>query len=114
MLWLIPGLPFAGTVILALTGTRLTRGMVPVIGAGSVGISALVTLVVGLDFLTTSTQSYQQVVWNWIEAFGFGVNISFHLDALSLAFIFIITFVGFLIHLYSAEFMVDEEGYARF
>ena len=114
LLWLIPGLPFAGTVILALTGTRLTRGMVPVIGAGSVGISALVTLVVGLDFLTTSTQSYQQVVWNWIEAFGFGVNISFHLDALSLAFIFIITFVGFLIHLYSAEFMVDDEGYARF
>ena len=33
---------------------------------------------------------------------------------LSLVMIFVITFVGFLIHLYSAEFMQDDEGYSRF
>jgi len=45
---------------------------------------------------------------------GFKADIAFHLDSLSLCFIFIITFVGFLIHLYSAEFMYNEEGYSRF
>jgi len=38
----------------------------------------------------------------------------FSLDALSLIFIFVITFVGFLIHLYSIEFMKDDEGFSRF
>ncbi len=32
----------------------------------------------------------------------------------SLVFIFVITFVGFLIHLYSIEFMADDEGFSRF
>lgn len=116
LIWLIPGLPFVGAVILILWGTQLPRRLVPVIGAGSVGLSALMTLFIGFEFLTATptAQSYQQVVWNWIEASGFSVAFAFHLDALSLAFIFVITFVGFLIHLYSAEFMVSDEGYARF
>ena len=41
-------------------------------------------------------------------------RISFSLDPLSLLMMFVITVVGFLIHLYSAEFMLDEEGYSRF
>lgn len=116
LLWLIPGLPFAGAVILILTGTRLPRKFVPWIGAGSVGLSALITLFVGFDFLTASptVQSFQQVLWNWVDVAGFSAGIAFHLDALSLVFIFVITFVGFLIHLYSSEFMIDDEGYARF
>lgn len=116
LLWLIPGLPFAGAVILILTGTRLPRKFVPWIGAGSVGLSALITLFVGFDFLTASPtiQSFQQVLWNWVDVAGFSAGIAFHLDALSLVFIFVITFVGFLIHLYSSEFMIDDEGYARF
>jgi NADH-quinone oxidoreductase subunit L len=45
---------------------------------------------------------------------GFTPNFAFHLDALSLVFIFVITFVGFLIHIYSTEFMIDDEGFSRF
>ncbi len=116
LVWLIPGLPFVGAVILIFGGTSLPRRLVPVVGAGSVGLSALMTLFIGFEFLTATpaVQSYQQVVWNWIEASGFSVAFAFHLDALSLVFIFVITFVGFLIHLYSSEFMVSDEGYARF
>ncbi|MBZ0246718.1 MAG: NADH-quinone oxidoreductase subunit L, partial [Cyclobacteriaceae bacterium] len=116
LVWLIPGLPFVGAVILIFGGTNLPRRLVPVVGAGSVGLSALMTLFIGFEFLTATptAQSYQQVVWNWIEASGFSVAFAFHLDVLSLVFIFVITFVGFLIHLYSAEFMASDEGYARF
>ena len=38
----------------------------------------------------------------------------FYLDALSLVMMLVVTFVGFLIHLYSAEFMIEDEGYSRF
>ena len=116
LLWLIPALPFMGALILILAGTRLARTVAGWIGAGSVGLSALVTILVGLDFLSTpsSVNSYQQLLWNWISVGEFTPNFAFHLDALSLIFIFVITFVGFLIHVYSAEFMADDEGFARF
>ena len=39
---------------------------------------------------------------------------TFYLDALSLVMVLIITVVGFLIHLYSVEYMAEDEGYSRF
>jgi NADH-quinone oxidoreductase subunit L len=114
LLWLIPTLPFAGALLLIIFGSRLNRSLVPVIGAGSVGLAALITLGTGIDFLSSGATAYDQVLWTWINVGSFHPNVAFHLDALSLVFIFVITFVGFLIHLYSAEFMIDDEGYARF
>ena len=45
---------------------------------------------------------------------GFQPAIAFYLDALSLIMTLVVTFVSFLIHLYSAEFMIESEGYSRF
>ncbi len=49
-----------------------------------------------------------------MNAGGFTAGITLKLDALSLVFCFVITFVGALIHLYSVEFMQDDEGFSRF
>ncbi len=114
LLWLIPTLPFIGAFVLVLFGSRLSKKMIPVIGAGSVGLAALITLIVGTNFISSSSKSFDTVAWQWIDIAGLSSAFAFHLDALSLVFIFVITFVGFLIHIYSAEFMVDDEGYARF
>ncbi len=113
-LWLIPALPLFGSFLLIVAGSRLSKQMVAMVGAGSVGLSALVTLFVGYRFISTSATSFHYQVWQWIDVAGFSPAVSFHLDALSLVFIFVITFVGFLIHVYSAEFMADDDGYARF
>ncbi len=113
-LWLIPTLPFLGAFVLILFGSRLPRKMVPMIGAGSVGLAALVTLFVGADFISSSSKSVDVIAWQWLDVAGLSAAFAFHLDALSLVFIFVITFVGFLIHIYSAEFMLDDDGYARF
>jgi len=45
---------------------------------------------------------------------GFAPRISLYLDALSVVMILVVTVVGFLIHLYSTQFMAEEEGYRRF
>ena len=58
--------------------------------------------------------SYPVRLWEWINAGNLTVDISFSLDSLSLVFCFVITFVGFLIHLYSLEFMAKDEGFSRF
>src|SRR6267142_2705999 len=115
-LWLIPALPFGGALILVLAGTRLSRRGVSIIGAGSVGLAALITVLVGLDFLfgPADLSFYRQVAWTWMTLSGFTIDFAFQLDALSLVFLFVITFVGFLIHVYSTEFMAEDEGFSRF
>jgi NADH-quinone oxidoreductase subunit L len=86
------------------------------IGAGSVGLAAIITILAGLDFISGSTDLtfYRQVAWTWISVSGFTIDFAFHLDALSLVFLFVITFVGFLIHVYSTEFMAEDDGFSRF
>jgi len=58
--------------------------------------------------------AYTQTLWQWFNIGSLSVSISLRLDALSLVFVFIITFVGALIHIYSAAFMRQDRDYARF
>lgn len=116
LLWLIVALPLAGFILLANFGKKFSKRITGIIGVGSVGLSALLTILIGIDFIRglDQTGTYVQTLWQWFNVAGFNPSIAFHLDSLSMVFIFVITFVGFLIHLYSAEFMRDDEGYSRF
>ncbi|HTX89180.1 MAG TPA: NADH-quinone oxidoreductase subunit L [Bacteroidales bacterium] len=116
LLALIPILPFAGFLVLALFGGRLSRKAVALVGTGSVGIPALLTLLLGINFLLSPPASGATVVklWEWMNTAGLAIAVTFRLDSLSLVFLFVITFVGFLIHVYSVGFMAGDEGYSRF
>ncbi len=116
LLWLIPALPFFSFVILAIFGARFPGKLTALIGAGSVGLSAVLAILLGVNFISGQAHQhyFNQHLSSWINLPGFSANISLHLDALSLVFMFVITLVGFLIHLYSTAFMQDEEGYSRF
>ncbi|PSR52585.1 NADH-quinone oxidoreductase subunit L [Adhaeribacter arboris] len=116
LLWSIPALTFAGAVLLILLGARISRTAVAIIGVGSVGLTALITIILGINFISAhpTPPYYRQEVGQWFDVAGFNPSIAFHLDALSLVFIFVITFVGFLIHLYSTAYMAPDEGFARF
>ena len=109
-------LPFAGFLALAYLWKRLNKTAVSVIGVGSVGISAILTLILGISFLSNPPveMALRLNVWNWFDVGELSPGISFYLDAVSLTFAFVITFVGFLIHLYSAEYMADDEDFSRF
>jgi NADH-quinone oxidoreductase subunit L len=115
-LWLIPGLPAAGFVVLAVVGARLPRKLVAVIGPGTVGLSAAVTLCAGSCFFRHPPDAGVRLerLWTWIDVGSFDIGFNLALDALSLVMIFVVTFVGFLIHLYSTEYMADDDSYSRF
>jgi NADH-quinone oxidoreductase subunit L len=116
LLWLVPALPFASASMLMLFGSRFSRRATAAVGVGAIGLSALVTILVAVTFLSAppSDNSYTQLLWTWINVGGFEPQIGLRLDALSLVMVLVVTFVGFLIHLYSAEFMLEDEGYSRF
>ena len=110
LLWLIPVLPFAGFLVLALIGPRLSRTGVASIGAGSIALSTLVALLVSSSFIASPPveHAYAQTLWTWMQVGGFTPGITLYLDALSLIMILVVTFVSLLIHLYSTEFMRDD------
>jgi len=116
LLWLVPTFPFLGFLILAIFGKKIGKKLSAVVGVGSIGLSALITILIGIQFLTNPPEghAFVQTLWTWIAADDFKVNIAFHLDALSMVFAFVVTFVGFWIHLYSTEYMADDEGFSRF
>ncbi|MBI2933781.1 MAG: NADH-quinone oxidoreductase subunit L [Planctomycetes bacterium] len=110
LLWLVPGLPLLGFLVLSLAGGRLSRPAMAAVGTGSVGASAMVATLVALGF----HEPFRQVLWEWMRVGEFAPTIGFRLDALSLVMILVITWVGFLIHAYSCAFMAGDAGYRRF
>jgi len=116
LLFIIPALPIAGFLVLALTGRRLSKTTVALVGAGSVGISALLSIVMAIEFMGNPPEgrALTQTLWAWMQFGAYTQAISFSLDPLSLVMILIVTVVGFFIHLYSTEYMIDDEGYSRF
>lgn len=116
VLWLIPALPLASALVLMLFGSSFSRRGTATVGVGSIGLLALITILVAASFLSTSPagNSYTQALWTWIDVAGFKPQVALYLDALSLVMVLVVTCVGFLIHVYSAEFMIDDDGYSRF
>jgi NADH-quinone oxidoreductase subunit L len=116
LLWLIPAIPFASALLLLLLGGSLSRKAATAMGVGSIGLSALTATLVAIGFLSDSPtgQAYTQVLWTWIDVAGFRPQIAFYLDALSLVMVLVVTIVGFLIHIYAAEFMKEDDGFSRY
>ena len=116
LLWLVVAIPFASAALLALFGSGLSRRVVAVLGAGSIGLSAFFTLLISAAFLAhpPAGNAYVQHLWTWMTSSGFQPEVALYLDPVSLLMLLVVTFVGFLIHLYSVEYMRDDEGYARF
>jgi NADH-quinone oxidoreductase subunit L len=114
-LWIIPALPLAGFVILALAGARWPRRAVSFVGLASVGLSAVFSFAAAWHFVSLPRgTAIVDSVWTWFRTAGLSVGIDLRLDALSLVFVLVVSFVGFFIHLYSSEFMQRDEGYSRF
>ncbi|MBN2616419.1 MAG: NADH-quinone oxidoreductase subunit L [Bacteroidales bacterium] len=113
---LIPAFPLLGFFILAFFGKKMSKTVSGTIGAGSIGIAMLLAFWAGYQYLhnLSDVKSYSAVAWHWISSGNLNVDISFRLDALSLIFTLVITFVGFLIHVYSNEYMADDVDFNRF
>lgn len=113
-LWTIPALPLAG--FLCLVFLKLSKVAVRAIGVGSVGLAAAVTLGVALTFVASPPPDscYRQVLGTWIPLEGYQAVFGLYLDPTALLMALVVTCVGFLIHLYSAEHMAGESGYRRF
>src|SRR5688572_3076467 len=114
MLWLVPTIPLIGFLILTLTAGKLPEVPAAIVGAGSIGLSFLVALFAGLEFMSSEAESFSQNLWTWMSVGAFEAGFSLYLDGVSLVMTFVITGIGFLIHVYATGYMHDDPSFARF
>src|SRR3954463_15885431 len=113
LLWLIPILPFAGAAVNGLLGKWFPKSLVTAVALGAPGASLLIALGCLWEFSQGTAPSYERTLYMW-TAGDLNIPVAFLLDHLSAVMLFIVTFVGFLIHVYSVGYMGHEEGYRRY
>ena len=116
---LIVLIPFIGSLFLgflyAFFQDRIKESFYSVIGIGSVLTSAVLSLMVAMEFFQDKnliTMNY--VAFEWLHINSFSVNVGFFADRLSVVMISFITVIGTLIHIYAAGYMNKDEGYGKF
>ncbi|MEE4251244.1 MAG: NADH-quinone oxidoreductase subunit L [Alcanivoracaceae bacterium] len=109
----IPALPLLSAAILILFGRSLPRVVAALLGTGSIALAALLVLGQVLAYLDDPLVS-TAVLWTWMTVGGLSVDIGFHIDGLTVVMMSVITGIGFLIHVYSVEFMWEDASFSRF
>jgi NADH-quinone oxidoreductase subunit L len=80
--------------------------------AGSFTASVIVYL--GLLDRSAEERHFSQVLFEWVPAGRFSVDVGFLVDPLSMTMCLFITGVGMLIHLYSIGYMHGDEKFSKF
>jgi len=112
-IWLIPFLPLLSAALLLLSMGRMPRSLAALMGAGSVGLAAVCVALTARSF-PGGGDAQELTLWTWMAVGDFVPRIAFYVDGLTLVMMSVITGVGFLIHLYSIEFMWEDESFCRY
>ncbi|MBW4890520.1 NADH-quinone oxidoreductase subunit L [Mucilaginibacter sp. HMF5004] len=113
LLWLIPILPLVGFIINGLGRNTLSKGVIGFIGS-TVVLASFVLSVLAFLQINSSHTPIEVTYFDWISVGSLTIPFSFLVDQLSSIMLLIITGVGFLIHVYSAGYMHDDEGFGKF
>jgi NADH-quinone oxidoreductase subunit L len=115
LIWLVPLLPLLGAVSLLLAGKRL-RPVAGGLASVTVAGSFVVSVVVLLDLLGHSAGDRVHVrhLWDWIASGNLRLGVDLRVDTLSVVMALTVTGVGFLIHVYSLDYMHGDPRYTRF
>ena len=113
LIFLIPLLPFIGFLINGLGRKYLSKGLVSLVGCGTVLASFIISLIIFFNKEYSATPLHY---FDFINIGTFKVPFAFQIDQLSTLFLLIITGVGFFIHVYSTAYMHEErkEHFARY
>ena len=114
LVWLVPVLPLVGFLINGLFRKQLPKSMVSLVGCGTLLAAFVLSILMFMQ--VKAGQTHVANLFPFISVGDFLIPFSFQVDQLSSLFLLIITGVGFLIHVYSAAYMHEEEGqhYARY
>ena len=114
LVWLVPLIPFLGFIINGLGRNTLSKNTVAFIGSTAVFASFVLSVAIFMALGNDAQKSHEVFLFDWISAGQLNIPLSFLVDPLSSIMLLIITGVGFLIHVYSAGYMHDDDGFGKF
>jgi NADH-quinone oxidoreductase subunit L len=114
--WFLILLPLLGATLNGILGRGFSHRVIAWIACLASGLSFLVASLAFWELLQQPAEGRAIIahLFTWIESGNLIVEFSFLLDPLSMMMILVITGVGFLIHVYSVEYMAGEDGYYRY
>src|SRR3954466_12292790 len=115
LVYLVPLFPLLGFLINGLLRKSLSKSLISIIGSGAILASFVVSVILFLQVKANGALPVYPL-FTFINTGTFNIDFAFQVDELSTIFLLIITGVGFLIHVYSAAYMHEEEAphYARY
>ena len=104
-------LPLIAAAVILL-GARRSGNISALISVGS----SAVCFIAALMFLGYDVSEGAKVIplYTWAAIGDLNLNIGFHVDRLSQGMMFVVTFIGMLVHVFSLVYMKDDEGKARY
>jgi NADH-quinone oxidoreductase subunit L len=115
LVWVVPALPLAGAVALLVAGKPLRR-IAGGLASALVGLSFATAVAVFIDLLSLSGSGRTASVrlFDWISVGSFQAPVQLRVDPLSIVMALTVTGVGFLIHVYSIDYMHEDPRYSRY
>jgi len=129
LLWLIPVLPFLGAFLNGVVlRNRVSKKGAWMVACGSILATLMVSIYAIVGYISSELyanhEAFEQTVYEWLPSGFMGltdgsfanlsIEMGFLLDPLSCVMLFVVTFVGFFIHVFSVGYMDHEPGFQRY
>lgn len=109
--------PLLGALISGLFNKRLPKGFVHSLTIGLMLVSFLFSIEVFRRFAWDNAAPANFDLYTWASGasfFNYKFSIGFMIDSLTAVMLLVVTFVSFLVHIYSIGYMEGDGGYRRF
>ena len=112
-LW-IALLPLIGAILAGLFGRTIGRGGAHWVTIIGVGLSCVLSMYVFKFHVIDGHAAYNGTVYTWLVTEGMKFQVGFLIDNLSAMMMVVVTFVSWMVHIYTVGYMSDDPGYQRF
>jgi len=104
--------PLFGAIIAGLF--PVSRRVAHSVTIAGVGLSFVLSLYVFKYIVMGGHEPYNQTVYTWLSSGGLNIQVGFLIDSLSALMMVVVTFVSWMVHIYTIGYMHDDPGYQRF
>jgi NADH-quinone oxidoreductase subunit L len=106
--------PLLGAIIAGLFGQRIGRENAHRVTIAGVGIAFFLSFIAFWDIVVNGSAPFNGPVYTWLVSDGVKMEVGFLIDKLSVTMMTVVTFVSWMIHIYTIGYMHEDPGYQRF
>jgi NADH-quinone oxidoreductase subunit L len=107
-------IPLVASIVAGLAGHKIGRAGAHWVTILGVGISFVLSTIVLINMFWGGAAAENISVYTWAVTDGLHMEVGFLVDRLTALMMCVVTFVSFMVHIYTIGYMHDDPGYQRF